>query len=263
MSFRRNTAQSLSLACWNIDNLHYLLNGKKYNKLDDCEIQNLLQNHDIICLVETHCSYKDIISFEGYTTVSNIRPKSKKAKKHSGGLSVLVKQYIRPGITYLPITNTEFMWFKLCKNYFNMSQDIYVAVVYKCPSNSSFENNNDDVFELLENDIATYSKLGTCILCGDFNARTNIEADSCLNDDINEFMDIPYNYVQDDEMLRGNLDKKTIDKNGDLLLNLCRSSGLRIINGRCLGDSMGYFTCFSHTGAPSVIDYMIAPQEFF
>ena len=48
-----------------------------------------------------------------------------------------------------------------------------------------------------------------------------------------------------------------------MLLNLCKTSGLRIVNGRALGDSVGYFTCFSHTGAPSVIDYMLAPQTFF
>ena len=48
---------------------------------------------------------------------------------------------------------------------------------------------------------------------------------------------------------------------GKKLLKNCRASGLRIANGRTLGDTRGCHTCYSHTGAPSVIDYMLVQQS--
>jgi hypothetical protein len=32
------------------------------------------------------------------------------------------------------------------------------------------------------------------------------------------------------------------------------------VNGRVLGDKLGFYTCFNHKDAPSVIDYMICSQ---
>jgi len=46
-------------------------------------------------------------------------------------------------------------------------------------------------------------------------------------------------------------------------LDLCKGSGLRIVNGRKLGDICGNFTCFSHRGTPSLIDYMLCDTDIF
>ena len=46
---------------------------------------------------------------------------------------------------------------------------------------------------------------------------------------------------------------------GKSLLNLCISSGLRILNGRYLGDSLGYHTCFTPNGC-STVDYGIVSK---
>jgi len=46
-------------------------------------------------------------------------------------------------------------------------------------------------------------------------------------------------------------------------LDLCKGSGLRIVNGRKLGDICGNFTCFSHRGNPSLIDYMLCDTDIF
>ena len=127
----------------------------------------------------------------------NIRPKSPRATKHSGGIAICIKNTIRSGVTFLPLTNTEFMWFKLDKNFFNVKDDIFVACGYICPVGSSYSNKTDDIYELLESDIATYSKMGSCLLCCDFNARIATEPDFCESDNLDELLDIPYNYVQD------------------------------------------------------------------
>ena len=150
------------------------------------------------------------------------------------------------------------MWLKLCKSFFNFDKDIYIAVVYTCPTNSSYAKNCENLYELLEEDICKFTKKGECLLTEDFNTRTATEPDFCTNDDIGTFLDSTLPYEQDNPLLRSNTDKKQVDINGEKLLNLCKTTGLRIINGRFLGDLSGYFTCHNHVGNPSVIDYMIA-----
>ena len=93
------------------------------------------------------------------------------------------------------------MWIKLEKNFFKFDSDIYLCFVYISPINSSFSGKNDDIFELLENDIANFSKTGYCLLFGDFNARTNIDCDHIEDNITNEmFKDISpfYNFEYED-----------------------------------------------------------------
>lgn len=60
---------------------------------------------------------------------------------------------------------------------------------------------------------------------------------------------------------RCNMDSSKVDEHGQQLLSLCRSSGLHILNGRTIGDTLGMCTCYSYTGSPSVIDYMSASLD--
>ena len=82
---KKTLANSISLACWNIDGLHYRLGNSatRHSKLDDECLLNSLKNHEIIYLVETHCNYSYTIDLNDYTTVMNIIPKSPRATKHS------------------------------------------------------------------------------------------------------------------------------------------------------------------------------------
>ena len=52
------------------------------------------------------------------------------------------------------------------------------------------------------------------------------------------------------------------NEHGQNLINLCRSTNLRILNGRKLGDTIGNFTCFTHNGA-STVDYALSSQSLF
>ena len=45
------------------------------------------------------------------------------------------------------------------------------------------------------------------------------------------------------------------------VLNLCKSSNLRILNGRTIGDSLGKYTCYKWNGC-SVVDYAIYDGDF-
>ena len=117
------------------------------------------------------------------------------------------------------------------------------------PHQSSYTGKREDIFDLLETDIANYSQEGNCILCGDFNARTNTANDYLDYNTISEkwdetFLSISNRSSCDSDNLttRSSLDNKNIDKYGEKLLELCKVSDLRIVNGRVLGDKLGNFT---------------------
>ena len=253
----------VSVLFWNIDGLYSRVGNLRVSKFSNDDVYNSLLKHDIICLAETHCGPKDDIDLEGYQVFPNFRPRSKNAKKHSGGLAIYVKNNLRQGIKILPTTNSEYMWIKLDKQFFKLENDIYLANAYVCPQNSSYSSKTDDIMELLERDIAHFSKLGKILLCGDFNARTNSACDYCVDDNIDDLLDLPYDYIQDVPLARNNADTSQVNQHGESLLNLCKSTGIRIINGRLIGDSTGFYTCLSPNGAPSVIDYMLASEEIF
>ena len=130
--------ENLSLMFWNIDGLHCREGRSRLNKFDDPDIQSTLSKQHIICLVETHCSYSDSMDLPEFTCHMNIRPKSSSARKCSGGIAVLRCDSIRRGISYMPITNSEYIWLKLDKKFFKMPHDLYLAVVYVCPQYSSY-----------------------------------------------------------------------------------------------------------------------------
>ena len=85
------------------------------------------------------------------------------------------------------------------------------------------------------------------------NARTNIAADCVVRDEDDRCNMAVYDgYIADISMHRRNLDQKPIDCHRKQLLDLCKgTTRLRILNGRKLGDTSGYFfTCHNHVGLP-------------
>ena len=58
------------------------------------------------------------------------------------------------------------------------------------------------------------------------------------------------------------MDFTTPNRFGRLLVDLCMSNELCILNGRCKGDENGSFTSFNYKGS-SVIDYGIVSKTLF
>ena len=255
---------SLSLLVWNIDGAFY--KGANICKLDKIDVVKRLLPHNIVCLLETHCDISQLPHLEGFSKpIANVRPKTPGAPYHSGGILLYIKSNIRKGITFMPITNSEYCWLKLKRSFFNTPHDIYVVVAYV--SNGSYSSKTDDILSLIENDAAKYSSDGSQIIaCGDFNAHTNTDPDfqnSDTGDIIDNILNLPVNIPNDIPILRNNSDKRKVDERGKNLLNLCKTTGLRILNGRFFGDTLGNFTCYSHSGDPSTIDYILATAPIF
>ena len=109
-----------------------------------------------------------------------------------------------------------------------------------------------DFFYLLQSDIYEYETQGKVLLCGDWNARTGARADYISIDRNTNFIDDDC-YLPDLPLSRDSVDS-VCNSHGLKLLTLCKSTSMRIANGR-LFDSNDYtFTC--HNGS-SIIDYLI------
>ncbi|CAG2209036.1 unnamed protein product [Mytilus edulis] len=67
-------------------------------------------------------------------------------------------------------------------------------------------------------------------------------------------------YSIDSHSLRNNLDSKSANKSGKLLIDLCKESGLRILNGRTIGDPLGKCTCITYNGS-SLVDYTLVSSN--
>ena len=209
-------------------------------------------------MTETHCNNDDIPTLDGFKVMLQNRPKNPKAWRASGGIAVLVKNDIHNGVKLMESVCSEILWVKIDKTFFTLEDDLYIAIVYVSPHNSSYTAKREDIFTLLEQSFAKYSDLGKCMVMGDFNARTSNLNDFVSSDCLKYVLPNAHDtYVKDTPLPRCNQDLHNVDKHGEYLLDLCKSTGLRILNGRAIGDTKGHFTCFSPCGNPSVIDYIL------
>ena len=141
------------------------------------------------------------------------------------------------GIECLKNKHNDILWVKLDQGFFNLEKEIFLAVVYNSPANST--NNIPDmvsVYSHLLDDIENYSPFSDIMIQGDFNAYTNTHADFVLNDEVDHCNLDDVHYKYDNILPRNNLDHKRTNNSGEMLLEICKESSLRIINGRTTGD---------------------------
>ena len=139
------------------------------------------------------------MQLQGFKSVNLSRTKSKKSNNISGGISVFVRTSLKSGVRFLDHRTSDYIWLKLCKTFFGISDDIYLCFIYNPPSNLSYSKSlDDDIFDLLEKDIEKYWEKGRIILAGDMNSRTgNEQADFIQEDCGNDFSQIFDNYNPD------------------------------------------------------------------
>ncbi len=243
-----STGKDLQICSWNVHGLG--------NKLSDTEFCEILRENDINILLESWLNPQSLPRLEGYQTFSKTRPRNKKTYKYTGGICVLVKNQIAKGISFLKnTTSNNLLWMKLDRSFFKTDHNIFLCAAYIPPEDSP---QYDNTFPTLENDIPLLAKDGQIMLIGDFNARTGNLKDYILSDSLNH-IPLPPNYTPDLPLPRNNMDSKT-NQHGKELINLCIGNGLRILNGRIIGDLLGCCTSYQTLGA-SVIDYAVADPQ--
>ena len=246
----------IRISAWNINGFRSKIVG---DKLSDKSFLKEIENDHIIALVETHNIDKnDTLSIPGYQRIKvKNRPKTNSSPKNSGGLAY----FARPSITkyIIPINNTnrDTIWIQIKKEILDKEHDIYVGTAYLSPH----KNNNESSKKILElfEEIMHFQKKGKVIIQGDFNARTNVISDTVPADRYDtSFIENP----SADIPPRNSEDNAPADHRGKELIELCKSLGLVMLNGRKTGDLFGKYTSLQWNGS-SVVDYVFVDKHVF
>ena len=251
-----DTSHGISICMWNINGA---LTGKsKCNKLNDPAFLKTVQGQDIIALVETHVSPHVTLEIEGYWTFRIDRPQSKNAR-HFGGLAIFIKNELRKTNIKIVQQSLDYVWLKIDKTNINLDENIFMCIAYVPPSNSEYlAKLGIDVLAQIQNDIMKYNKIGQIVLTGDFNARTGTNLDFIEND--SDIGLINTGYIADQQIIQRKNQDNVVNARGKELLELCISSRIRILNGRTVGDTLGYHTCHKWNGS-SAVDYAAVSEN--
>ncbi|VDH97552.1 Hypothetical predicted protein [Mytilus galloprovincialis] len=248
--------KNLLISSWNIQG-H---TSKGHDKFTDPEFITNIKNSDIICLMETLSGPEDNLEIPDFKAIHLVRPKSKKSRKRFGGISVYVKSCLKRGIKFLKHQTNDYIWLQLCRSFFGLKKDIFICYMYNPPSDSSYTKSLDlDYFDILEKEISLFSEQGQNILGGDLNARTGIGFDF-IKEDNGAHFPLFDGYCPDNKLSQRQSMDKIVTSRGRQLNDLCIQLGLRILNGRIFGDSLGQHTSYQY-GGNSVIDYFIVSEQ--
>ena len=244
-------------------NIEGVLSETHGSKLNDEDFIAVVQGHDIVALTETHAGYDDNLEIPGYVVKSLVRPKSSRARKYSGGIVLAIKKSISRSVTVIESESDNIIWAKINRR--GAGKDLLIGIVYISPINSSYTNNvlpnQYKTWEILEDEIMKFKSIYNICLLGDFNARTAKLLDYIVNDD-DRYVDIPVDYIMDVGNTKRNNSDQCTNVFGNRLLELCRASEIRIVNGRKLGDTSGKKTCYQWNGC-STVDYLLADTSTF
>ena len=133
------------------------------------------------------------------------------------------------------------------------------------PGNSPYLKRLDiDIFEHLSVETSEFVGQGSLCFLGDFNSRTGVASDFLHKEDNSDIPAAQSSMYDNDS--RGTISRNNLDKGknsyGKKLLDFCIDTPLRILNGRKLGDLLGYHTCYQHNGS-SAVDYgMVTPDLY-
>ena len=248
----KTTKDFLSIASWNICGIK--------NKINNPDFIEEILPHDIIILSETFAD-NDQIHFQGYKC-KNVcySKKHKKAKRHSGGISVLIKIDISHFVTIVKTTAEHFIWLKINKKLTGYAMDTYCCCAYIPPYDSPYyeKHPNLNLFEMLNEDLLKFNKLGHIMISGDLNTRVGLKSDTILNSEMNSHSDELLDTSTIKAPPRCSMDTKT-NTWGNNLIDICIAHNICLLNGRTIGDYEGRFTFFG-VGC-STIDVTIVDEQ--
>ena len=217
---------------------------------------------DFVCLTETFAENVDPNLVAGYRAFFKPASKLSKPGRLSGGIVCLVRTCFLPFIKHSDTKSYKNCCvFLMDKSLFGTIKDVLFVCAYVHPEGSPFYTHFDvgNGIELLEESLfdCLIDKDVFVLLCGDLNGRTSnvSQVDYSTAALGNEYKSQSLTYG------RCSQDSK-INNYGKLLLNMCTSLGMNILNGVCKGDHDGRYTYIGNFGC-SVDDYFIMSSELF
>jgi exonuclease III len=227
--------------------------------------------YDVLLFTETWQATNSVCEIDGYKCYAipriscNMRSTRQRDSWNRGGVSIYVRTALEKGVKVVSTNAIGIVWVKLDKVAFNFVEDVFLGLTYIPPQNSTFYHAHDvDFFDVLQHDCSKYSSDGCVVLCGDFNARVSNKADYILAETgIERVVRQAENLVTNTNLpVRVSCDVHS-NAFGSKLLDLCKSTGLCIVNGRTGKDgSKGEFTCYASRGS-SVVDYVLTSADNF
>ena len=244
----------------------YSLNVGGLNSKYDLGILNgIIKEYDVLCFSETKTNFITNYMFPNFKPIE--MPKKIFNHKFGGihGLCIYLREelYDTAEIMTNDTKSESVLWCKINSKVSKTS--FFIGAVY-IPHEAS-KYHHKELFENVIHDITVLKNKFDIptLLIGDFNARVgNLndfeEIDGCITNisgfdieddgvDLLDFYDIPLNRVTKD---------MHVNENGKRLINLCKISNFKIMNGRIgrNGES-GEFTCITGMGK-STVDYVVA-----
>ena len=243
----------LNFGCWNI-------NGFTPEKLIN---ETFYKHFDIFGIVETWTGENVNITLPNYIPIHCPGTKSGKRGRRSGGIIIFIRKDLYENKFVQKVKmKKNLIWIKLAGDAFNQERDTYLCTVYIPPISPN--NDSESVFDELRADLTVFSSVGNIILMGDFNSRTSELEDYIRYDSYSDMEAdlLPDSYINDYAQPQRNNCDLIINENGRTLIDICIESQLRILNGKMLGDSLGYYTYYGPRGC-SAIDYFIVSNDIF
>ena len=252
------TKKQVNVGYWNIKGIKDVDGSFKTNYP---EVFNRIKSHDVFCISECQCGEDDVPIIPDYYCFKLCRGVNARNNRYYGGLIIYVKNDIRKGVKFLEHLNEDYVWLKMDKTFFGLDRDLYLCMLYIPPVSSTYyQKREHDTLSFIESDIQKYCTRGSISLLGDFNARTGRGKDFVYDDVRQTDDDLDFYEVDKINITRNSMDKSNVCSRGRKLLEICVASRIRILNGRCIGDSFGGFTSFQPNGN-SVIDYLICDED--
>ena len=222
----KSNRNSLKVCSWNISK-------GLLGKLADKELLHEVVDSDIICFEECWVKCPKEYELDGYCTKYVHRQKS-----NGGGVIVFYKKWLNPHIEILNCCADSMIWNKISNDIMSDSKDLYLCSIYMAPDNNIFYQRYEyDVFGVLQEQIEHYCVLGNTVVICDLNGRIdNKEKDYIVDDIINKQLRDSLtgliDYECDLPSDRSTKDIKPANKCVRNILNVCKSSGVRVCSGR-------------------------------
>ncbi len=235
------------------------------SKLKSPDFEEYLHTKDILAIAETKLDRYDKIDLPGYKIYRSDR---KNARRPSGGVAVLVRNEICKYVKFIETDLDFLLYFVIEKALIGTDQDVLCCVVYIPPENSDYSNIN--MFEAMEEDFINVHNDEFVCFMGDFNARTKDLSDLLgMDADILDSLELDDHLKEKileenilDELgfsLNRNSQDNTVNNYGYRILELCKNTGVCMLNGRISKDCMGNTTCDNK----SVVDYIMCSPKLF
>ena len=226
------------------------------DKLGQPDILQDILNREIIIYSEAMKGPKFTFDIPGYSVEPFPHSTHDKCKKRvPGGFVLIIKNSIKKHVKVVK-QNDHVIWLSLTNLVNSLDSKIFICAVYVPHEKSVHRDLENDEFLSIQKDIEKFSSQGIVYPLGDWNSRTGDLLDYV---DSKNILDLPLFVGGLPGGSRRLNDDKKVNAHGRKLIELCKTSGYEIQNGR-YNDSSRCFTCFRYNGQ-SAVDYLLSKNE--